>query len=101
MDRPLADRIRPQTLEEVVGQRHLLSPDTLLRRFIEKGTDANMVFYGPSGTGKTTIANIIARQTHRTLYRLNATTASLQDIKDIIGEVGTLMAPGGRAAVPG
>ena len=95
MDRPLADRIRPQTLEEVVGQRHLLGPDALLRRFIEKGTDANMVFYGPSGTGKTTIANIIARQTHRTLYRLNATTASLQDIKDIIGEVGTLMAPGG------
>ena len=94
MDRPLADRIRPQTLEEVVGQRHLLGPDALLRRFIEKGTDANMVFYGPSGTGKTTIANIIARQTHRTLYRLNATTASLQDIKDIIGEVGTLMAPG-------
>ena len=95
MDRPLADRIRPQGLEEVVGQRHLLGPDALLRRFIEKGTDANMVFYGPSGTGKTTIANIIARRTHRTLYRLNATTASLQDIKDIMADVGTLMAPGG------
>ena len=95
MDRPLADRIRPQTLDEVVGQRHLLGSDALLRRFIEKGTDANMVFYGPSGTGKTTIANIIAKRTHRTLYRLNATTASLQDVKDIIGDVGTLMAPGG------
>ena len=95
MDRPLADRIRPKTLEEVVGQRHLLGPDALLRRFIEKGTDANMVFYGPSGTGKTTIANIIAQKTHRTLYKLNATTASLQDVKDIIGDVGTLMAPGG------
>jgi len=95
MDRPLADRIRPQSLEEVVGQKHLLGPDALLRRFIEKGTDANMVFYGPSGTGKTTIANIIANRTHRTLYRLNATTASLQDIKDIIADVGTLMAPGG------
>ena len=95
MDQPLADRIRPQTLDEVVGQRHLLGPDALLRRFIEKGTDANMVFYGPSGTGKTTIANIIAKRTHRTLYRLNATTASLQDVKDIIGDVGTLMAPGG------
>ncbi len=95
MDRPLADRIRPQTLEEVVGQKHLLGPGALLRRFIEKGTDANMVFYGPSGTGKTTIANIIAKRTHRTLYRLNATTASLQDVRDIIADVGTLMAPGG------
>jgi len=95
MDRPLADRIRPQTIDEVVGQRHLLAPDALLRRFIEKGTDANMVFYGPSGTGKTTIANIIAKRTHRTLYRLNATTASLQDIKDIMADVGTMMAPGG------
>ena len=91
MDHPLADRIRPQALDEVVGQKHLLGPDALLRRFIEKGTDANMVFYGPSGTGK----NIIAKRTHRTLYRLNATTASLQDIKDIISDVGTLMAPGG------
>ena len=95
MDRPLADRIRPQTLDEVVGQRHLLGRDSLLRRFIEKGTDANMVFYGPSGTGKTTIANIIAKKTNRTLYKLNATTASLQDVKDIIGDVGTMMAPGG------
>ena len=95
MDRPLADRIRPQALDDVVGQKHLLGPGALLRRFIEKGTDANMVFYGPSGTGKTTIANIIAQRTHRALYRLNATTASLQDIKDIIADVGTLMAPGG------
>lgn len=95
MDRPLADRVRPASLEEVVGQKHLLGKNALLRRFIEKGTDANMVFYGPSGTGKTTIANIIAKQTHRTLYRLNATTASLQDVRDIIGDVGTLMAPGG------
>lgn len=95
MDRPLADRIRPQTIDEVVGQRHLLAPDALLRRFIEKGTDANMVFYGPSGTGKTTIANIIAKRTHRTLYKLNATTASLQDVKDIIADVGTMMAPTG------
>ena len=95
MNRPLADRIRPECLEEVVGQRHLLGKNALLRRFIEKGTDANMVFYGPSGTGKTTIANIIAKQTHRTLYKLNATTASLQDVKNIIGDVGTLMAPGG------
>ena len=95
MKRPLADEIRPKTLDEVVGQRHLLAPGAVLRRLIESGTDVNMVFYGPSGTGKTTIANIIAQQTHKTLHRLNATTASLQDIKDIIADVGTLLAPGG------
>ncbi|MDE7243213.1 MAG: replication-associated recombination protein A [Oscillospiraceae bacterium] len=95
MDRPLADRIRPAGVDEIAGQRHLLGPGALLRRFIEKGTDANMIFYGPSGTGKTTVANIIAKRTRRTLYRLNATTASLQDIKDITAEVGTLLAPGG------
>ena len=95
MHRPLADEIRPKNLDEVVGQRHILAPGAVLRRLIEKGADANMVFYGPSGTGKTTVANIIAQQTNKTLYRLNATTASLQDIKDIIADVGTLMAPGG------
>lgn len=95
MDRPLADEIRPQSLDEVVGQKHLLAPGAVLRRIIESGTNANMVFYGPSGTGKTTVANLIAQRTNRTLYRLNATTASLQDIKDIIADVGTLLAPGG------
>ena len=95
MDRPLADEIRPKTLDEVVGQKHLIGKDAVLRRLIESGASVNMVFYGPSGTGKTTIANIIAQRTNKTLYRLNATTASLQDIKDIIADVGTLMAPGG------
>jgi putative ATPase len=95
MDRPLADEIRPQTLDEVVGQRHLLGEGAVLRRLIESGASVNMVFYGPSGTGKTTIANLIARRTKKTLHRLNATTASLQDIKDILADVDTLMAPGG------
>ena len=95
MQRPLADEIRPKTLDEVVGQRHLLAPGAVLRRLIEGGTEANMVFYGPSGTGKTTIANIVAERTHKALYRLNATTASLQDVKDVIADVGTLLAPGG------
>ena len=95
MNHPLADEIRPRTLDEVVGQRHLLAPGGVLRRVIESGAEVNMVFYGPSGTGKTTIANIIAQRTQKTLHRLNATTASLQDVKDIIADVGTLLAPGG------
>ncbi|MCI8594505.1 MAG: replication-associated recombination protein A [Oscillospiraceae bacterium] len=93
--RPLADEMRPQSLDEVVGQRHILGKDGLLRRIIESEQVPNMVFYGPSGTGKTTVANIIAQRTNRTLRRLNATTASLSDIKDVIAEVGTLMAPNG------
>ncbi|MBE7009303.1 MAG: replication-associated recombination protein A [Ruminococcaceae bacterium] len=95
MDRPLADEIRPRSLDEVVGQKHLIGKGGMLRRLIESGTSANMIFYGPSGTGKTTIANIIASRTNKTLHKLNATTASLSDVKDIIADVGTLMAPGG------
>ena len=94
-DRPLADEIRPQTIDDVVGQPHILGKNGLLRRIIESGQVPNLVFYGPSGTGKTTVANIIAKRTNRTLRRLNATTASLSDIKDVIGEVGTMMAPNG------
>ena len=93
--RPLADEIRPLDLDEVVGQKHILGPGGLLRRVIESGNIPNMVFYGPSGTGKTTVANIIARRTDRTLRRLNATNASLSDVKDIIGELDTLLTPGG------
>lgn len=93
--RPLADEIRPNTLDEVVGQRHILGENGVLRRIIESGTIPNMVFYGPSGTGKTTVANIIAKRTHRTLHRLNATTAGISDIRDVIADVDTLMAPNG------
>ena len=95
MYQPLADRIRPQTLDEVVGQRHILGENGLLRRVIESGKIPNMVFYGPSGTGKTTVANIIANRSGRALRRLNATTASLSDVRDIMDEVGTLLAPNG------
>ncbi|MBQ9493667.1 MAG: replication-associated recombination protein A [Oscillibacter sp.] len=95
MRQPFADAIRPETLEDVVGQPHLLAPGAVLRRLIEHGTETNMVFYGPSGTGKTTVANIIAKRTQKALRRLNATTASLQDVKEILSEVGTLTAPGG------
>ena len=72
MHRPLADEIRPKTLDEVVGQRHLLAPGGVLRRLIDAGTDANMVFYGPSGTCKTTVANIIAQRTHQTAHERRA-----------------------------
>ena len=93
--RPLADEIRPQTLEDVVGQSHILGRNGVLRRIIESGQVPNMVFFGPSGTGKTTVANIIANQTHRTLHRLNATTASIADIREVIADVDTLLAPNG------
>ena len=93
--RPLADEIRPTNLDEVVGQKHILGKDGLLRRIIEGGNVPNLIFYGPSGTGKTTVANIIAQRTNRTLHRLNATTASISDIKDIIADIGTLLAPEG------
>ena len=93
--RPLADEIRPETMEEVVGQKHILGEGGLLRRIIESGSIPNLIFYGPSGTGKTTVANLSAKRTNRTLRRLNATTASLSDVKDVIGEVGTLLAPEG------
>jgi putative ATPase len=94
-NRPLADEIRPQTLEEVVGQQHMLGKNGVLRRIIEGGIIPNMIFYGPSGTGKTTVANIIANRTNKTLHRLNATTATISDIRDVIADVDTLMAPNG------
>ncbi|MCI2106315.1 MAG: replication-associated recombination protein A [Intestinimonas sp.] len=93
--RPLADEIRPETLDEVVGQGHILGKNGILRRIIESGSIPNMVFYGPSGVGKTTVANLISHRTSRPLHRLNATTASISDIKNIIGDIGTMLAPDG------
>ena len=95
MYQPLADLLRPQILDEVVGQEHILGEGAVLRRLISSGKIPNMVFYGPSGTGKTTVANIIAKQTNRTLYKLNATTASTADIREITSQLDTLMAPNG------
>lgn len=95
MYQPLADLLRPQTLDEVYGQEHILGKNAILRRLIDSGNIPNMVFYGPSGTGKTTVAKIIARQTNRTLYQLNATTASTSDIKDIVSQLDTFMTPNG------
>ena len=95
MYQPLADLLRPTTLDEVFGQEHILGEGAILRRLIESGNVPNMVFYGPSGTGKTTVANIIAQQTNRVLYKLNATTASTADIKEIVAQLDTFMAPNG------
>ena len=95
MYQPLADLLRPTTLDEVFGQEHILGEGAILRRLIDSGKVPNMVFYGPSGTGKTTVANIIAKQTNRTLFKLNATTASTSDIKEIVAQLDTFMAPNG------
>ena len=80
MASPLADKLRPKTLEDVVGQSHLLTRGQVLRSIIDGGTIPNMIFYGPSGVGKTTVANIIASRAGKKLYRLNGTTASTADI---------------------
>lgn len=95
MYQPLADILRPTTLDEVYGQEHILGKGAVLRRLIDSGNVPNMIFYGPSGTGKTTVANIIAKQTNRTLFTLNATTASTADIKNIVSQLDTFMAPNG------
>ena len=95
MYQPLAELLRPTNLDEVFGQEHILGEGAVLRRLIDSGNIPNMIFYGPSGTGKTTVANIIAQQTNRMLYKLNATTASTADIKEIVSQLDTFMAPNG------
>ena len=95
MYQPLADLLRPESLDEVYGQDHILAPGAVLRRLIESGNIPNLIFYGPSGTGKTTVANIIAQRTNRKLYKLNATTASTADIKGIVADLEGFMAPEG------
>lgn len=95
MATPLADRIRPQTIDEMVGQEHLIGENKPLRNIIESGTIPNLIFYGPSGTGKTTLARMIAKRTDKTLRKLNCTTASTQDIRDIFNELNTFNSPNG------
>ena len=95
MNSPLADRVRPQNIDDVAGQRHLLGQGKILRRIIESGNIPNLIFYGPSGVGKTTVAKIIAAVAGKKLCYLNATTASTADIKEIIGSIGTIDAAGG------
>ncbi|MEF9853305.1 MAG: replication-associated recombination protein A [Hydrogenoanaerobacterium sp.] len=89
MSSPLADKIRPQTLDEVVGQRHILGSGKVLRRIAESGNVPNLIFYGPSGVGKTTVARIIAKAAGKKLFKLNGTTASTADIKAVVAECDT------------
>ena len=95
MAQPLAERVRPQTIDEVVGQKHLIAEHAPLRNIIASGHLPNMIFYGPSGTGKTTVARILAAATNRRLHILNGTNASIADVRAVIGEVNTLAAPNG------
>ena len=91
MSTPLADRIRPKTLDDVVGQSHILGRGKPLRRIIDSGKIPNMIFYGPSGIGKTTVARIIADNSKLHMYKLNGTSASVQDIKDIISDAQSIL----------
>lgn len=91
MNKPLADLLRPNSLEEMVGQTHLLGNDSIFRKVIETKKVPNMIFYGPAGTGKTTMANIIAHNSNLALYKLNGTSASTDDIKKVISEVNSLL----------
>ena len=95
MNSPLADRIRPKKIQDVAGQHHLLDEGKVLRRIIDSGNIPNLIFYGPSGVGKTTVANIIAENCGKKLYHLNATVASTSDIKEIINSIGSIEASGG------
>ena len=95
MSSPLADRLRPEKIEDMIGQKHLLAEGMPLRNILNSGTLPNLIFYGPSGTGKTTLAKIIAKTTNRKLHKLNGTNASTADIKEIVSELDTLAAPNG------
>ena len=91
MQKPLADLLRPTSLDEMVGQSHLLKQDSVFRHSVESGHINNMIFYGPPGVGKTTVANIIAKNSNFSLYKLNGTSASIEDVKNVIKEVGSLL----------
>lgn len=95
MEKPLADLLRPTSLDDIVGQKHLLDKNSVFRKVIENNHIPNMIFYGPPGVGKTTMANIIASKANMNLYKLNGTTASTQDIKQIIGDINSVFSQNG------
>ena len=95
LNQPLADRLRPESLDDMVGQQHLFGKNGVVRKMLEGGRVTNMIFFGPPGTGKTTAANIVAKQSGMTLYKLNATTASLADVKAVISEAQNMFGASG------
>ena len=95
MQQPLADRMRPKSFDEIAGQSHLVGRGGILRRLVESGRIPNMIFYGPPGTGKTTVANILAEMSGMQLYKLNATTASTADVKDVLSSTDNIFSSSG------
>lgn len=95
MNTPLAQKIRPTSIDEICGQKHILGKEGLLAKIVNSGKVPNMIFYGPPGTGKTTVAQIISEKTSKKLFKLNATTASLADIKNIVSSINPILAPEG------
>lgn len=90
-----AEALRPKSFDEIVGQHHLFGPRGVIRKMLASGRVTNMIFYGPPGTGKTTAAEIIARESGMVFHRLNATTASLSDVKDILSSTNNVFGAGG------
>ena len=93
--KPLADRMRPKNFDEIAGQAHLVSKNGIIRRLVESGRIPNMIFYGPPGTGKTTVANIIASLSNMQLHKLNATTATISDIKEVFSSTDNMFSENG------
>jgi putative ATPase len=94
-NQPLADRLRPKSFDEISGQTHLVGKNGIIRKLVDSGRIPNMIFYGPPGTGKTTVANIIAESSGMQLYKLNATTASISDIKEVINSTDNMFSDNG------
>ena len=92
---PLADRVRPETFDDIAGQSHLFGKNGILRKMLTRGVIPSMIFFGPPGCGKTTAANVIAKASGKTLYKLNATTASLSDIREVAKETDSILGMGG------
>ncbi len=95
MNKPLAERLRPTSFDEIAGQDHLVGKNGILRRLTENNRIPNMIFFGPPGTGKTTVANIIAKMSNMQLFKLNATSASISDIKDILSTTDSMFSENG------
>ena len=97
--RPLAARMRPRTLAEFVGQRHILGDGKLLRRMLDADRIGSVIFYGPPGIGKTSLAELIAKHTQRRFRRLNATMAGVKDVRELLAEAENALTAQGTQTV--